>query len=151
MKYSKYFEDFAVGDAFESDRTHRVTAEEIKSYAAQWDPHPFHLDEAQAEKTVVGQLFAPSMLTLSIATRLTHDTRYFEISIVAGLGIDDVRMSKPVCVNDQLKVVLTIVDKRESKSRPELGIMMTKIEVINQNGEVALSYVLSGLVSRRPA
>ncbi len=150
MNYSKYFEDFAVGDAFESDRSYQVTAEEIKNYAAQWDPHPFHLDESYAEKTVVGQLFAPSMLTLAIGTRLTHHTGYFEISVVAGLGIDDLRMPKPVLANDELNVVLTIVDKRESKSRPGLGIMMTKIEVINQHDEVVLSYVLSGLVSKKP-
>jgi acyl dehydratase len=41
----KFFEDYAIGDAFESHRTYRVTAEEIKSYASQWDPHPYHLDE----------------------------------------------------------------------------------------------------------
>ncbi|WP_089942397.1 MaoC/PaaZ C-terminal domain-containing protein [Candidatus Entotheonella palauensis] len=138
-----------MGDAFESHRTYRVTAEELKSYARQWDPHPYHLDEEHAKKTLVGQLFAPSMLTLSISTRLSHDTDYYRISTVAGLGIDEVRMLKPVLVDDQLKVKVTIISKRVSKSRSGLGIMTTKNEVINQNNDVVLSYSLSALVNQR--
>lgn len=95
-------------------------------------------------------MFAPSILTLAISTRLTHDTGYFEISTVAGLGIDELRMPKPVLVNDELQVKLTIVAKRDSKSRPGLGIMTKKIEVMNQDGEVVLSYRLSGLVHKTP-
>jgi acyl dehydratase len=146
----KFFEDFAVGDTFESQNTYRVAAEEIKSYAAQWDPMPYHLNEEQAKQTVVGQLFAPSMLTLSISTKLTHDTGYYEISTVAGLGIDEVRMPKPVLVEDQLKVKVAIVSMRESKSKPGLGVITTRNDMINQHDEVVLSYLLSGLVNKRP-
>src|SRR5437870_1708009 len=105
----KFFEDFAVGDTFASLHPYRVTAEAIKSYAAQWDPMPYHLDEEHAKQTVVGQLFAPSMFTLSVSTRLTHDTGYYEIATAAGLGIDELRMSKPVLVGDQLQVQVAIV------------------------------------------
>ncbi|PON17666.1 hypothetical protein C2W62_11950 [Candidatus Entotheonella serta] len=146
----KYYEDFDVGDAFESHRTYRVTAEELKSYARQWDPHPYHVDESYAKKTLVGQLFAPSMLTLAISTRLSHDTGYYEMSTVAGLGIDDVRMHKPVLVEEQLKVKITIISKRTSKSKPGLGIVTTKHDVINQNNDVVLSYTLSALVNQKP-
>ena len=146
----KFFEDFAVGDVFESQNTYRVSAEAIKSYATQWDPMPYHLDEEQAKQTVVGQLFAPSMLTLSISTKLTHDTGYYEISTVAGLGIDKVRMLKPVLVEDQLRVKVTIVSMRESKSKPGLGVITTRHTVINQRGEVVLSYALAALVNKRP-
>ena len=146
----KFFEDFAVGDTFESPHPYRVTAEAIKSYAAQWDPMPYHLDEEQAKQTVVGQLFAPSMFTLSVSTKLTHDTGYYEISTVAGLGIDEVRMSKPVLVEDQLRVKVAIVSMRESQSKPGLGVITTRHTVINQRGEVVLSYVFSALVYKRP-
>lgn len=146
----KFFEDFTVGDEFESQSTYRVTAEEIKSFAAKWDPMPYHLDEEEAQKTVVGQLFAPSMLTLSISTKLTHDTGYYKISTVAGLGIDEVRMPKPVLVEDQLQVKVTIVSMRPSQSKPGLGVITTRHTVINQHGGVVLSYVLAGLVNKRP-
>ena len=150
VHHVKFLEDCEIGDAFESHHTYRVTAEEIKRYASQWDPHPFHIDEEEAQKTPMGQLFAPSILTLAIATKLTHDTSYFEMATVAGLGINDVLMPKPVLAGDQLKVTITIVAKRESKSKPELGIVTSKIDVINQNDEIVLSYCLSGLVHRRP-
>jgi len=144
----KFFEDVAVGDTFESPRAYRVTAEEIKSFAGKWDPQLYHLDEEQAKK-VVGQLFAPATLTLCISVRLTHDSGYFEISPAAGLGLDEVRMPKPVLVEDQLKVKTTIVAKRDSQSKPGLGVMTNRTEVINQHGEVVLSYVLSALVYKR--
>jgi acyl dehydratase len=145
----KFFEDCAVGDTFESPHMYRVSAEEIKSFAGKWDPQLYHLDEEQAKK-VVGQLFAPATLTLCISIKLTHDSGYFEISPAAGLGLDEVRMPKPVRVDDQLKVKTTIVSKRESKSRPGLGVLTNRTEVINQNEEVVLSYVLSALVYKRP-
>lgn len=114
------------------------------------DPQPYHVDEEQAKQTGVGRLFAPSILTLAISVRLSHESGYCEISSVAGLGIDELRMRKPVLVDDELNVKATVVSMRESKSRPGLGVMTTRIEVINQNGEVVLSYLLSGLVNRRP-
>jgi acyl dehydratase len=146
----KYYEEFSVGDVFESRRTYRVTAEEIKSFAARWDPWPYHLDEEHAKGTLIGRLFAPSVLTLSISVRLTHDTRYYEISAVAGLGIDELRMPQPVLVDDTLRVKLTIVAKRESKSRPGVGVITSRTEVLNQRDEVVLSYLLSGLFNMRP-
>jgi acyl dehydratase len=146
----RFFEDVAVGDEFVSHTAYLVTAEEITSYAGKWDPQPYHVDEEQAKRTVVGRLFAPSILTLAISVRLSHESGYCDISSVAGLGIDELRMRKPVLVADALKVKATVVSMRESKSRSGLGVMTTKIEVINQNGEVVLSYLLSGLVNKRP-
>jgi acyl dehydratase len=145
-----FFEDVAIGDEFLSHNSYRVTAEEIKSYAAKWDPQPYHLDEEQAKGTVVGSLFAPSILTLAISVRLSHESGFCAISSVAGLGIDELRMRKPVLVNDELKMKATVVSMRDSQSRPGLGVMTSRIEMSNQNGEVVLSYLLSGLVNKRP-
>ena len=145
-----FFEGVAVGDEFVSRIAYVITAEEIKSYAGKWDPQPYHLDEELAKRTLVGRLFAPSILTLAISVRLSHESGYFNISSVGGLGIDELRMRKPVLVDDELKVKATVVAMRESKSRSGLGVMTTRIEVMNQNGEVVLSYLLSGLVNKRP-
>jgi len=145
----KFFEDVAIGDTFVSPHTYQVTAKEIKSFATQWDPQRYHLDEAEAQK-VVGQLFAPALLTLCISFKLTHDSGYFEILPAAGLGLDEVRMPKPVFVDDQLQVKVSIVAKRNSQSRPGLGVLSHKTEVLNQHGEVVLSYVVPALVYKRP-
>jgi len=145
----KFFEDCAVGDEFESRSSYRITAEEIKSFATKWDPQLYHLNEEEARK-VVGQLFAPGTLTLCIGVRLTHDSGFYDISPVAGLGLDDVRMPVPVFVNDELKVKVTIISKRDSKSKPGLGVITSRHEVINQRGMVALSFLLSALIYKRP-
>ena len=144
----KYFEDTDVGDTFLSRTRYRVTAEEIKQFAAQWDPQDYHLDEAAAEK-VVGALFAPLVLTMCIAIRLTHESGFFEIKPVAGLGMEDVRIAKPVLAGDELGVKITVVSKRDSKSRPELGVLTQRTDVFNQNNEDVLSYVIPSLIYRR--
>ena len=145
----KFFEDCAVGEEFESHSSYRITAEEIKSFATKWDPQLYHLDEAEA-KRVVGQLFAPGTLTLCISVKLTHDSGFYEISPVAGLGLDEVRMPVPVFVDDQLRVKVTVVSKRDSNSKPGLGVMISRHDVINQRGTVVLSFLLSALIYKRP-
>lgn len=115
------------------------------------DPWPYHLDEDEADRTLVGRLFAPSALSFCISVRLAHDTGYYEISTVAGLGIDDLRMPKPVFPDDDLRLKVTIVDMRASKSRPRMGIVVTNFKLFNQGDEIVLSYRLSGLVNKSPA
>ncbi len=144
----KYFEDAEIGDTFVSPASYLVTVEEIKSFAAQWDPQPYHLDEAEAEK-VVGRLFAPAVLTMCISFKLTHESGYFDIVPAAGLGIDDVRLPRPVFVNDALAVKATVIAKRDSKSKPHLGLLTHRTEVFNQNSEPVLSYVIPSLVYRK--
>ena len=126
-----------------------MTAKEIKEFAAQWDPQDYHLDEAAAEE-VVGALFAPLVMTMCIAIRLTHDSGFFEIKPVAGLGMEDIRIAKPVLAGDELSVKVTVVAKRDSQSRPELGVLTQRTDVFNQNGEAVLSYAVPSLIYRRP-
>jgi len=144
----KYFEDANVGDVFNSPTPYHVTAEEIKSFATQWDPQRYHLDETEAQKTV-GQLFAPAVLTICISFKLTHEAGYFEILPAAGLGIEEVRLPRPVFVDDRLRARVTVVAKRESKSKPELGLLSHRTEVINQNDDLVLSYIVPSLVYKR--
>ncbi|MDP2374376.1 MaoC/PaaZ C-terminal domain-containing protein [Reyranella sp.] len=146
----KYYEDFAVGSTFDSRDTYKISAEEIKGFAQKWDPWPYHLDDEQARTTLIGRLFAPSVLTFCVSVKLAHTTEYYQISSVAGLGIDKLQMRKPVFAGDELTVRLTVVEKRESKSKPNMGVMVKRIEVFCQDGDVVLSYLLSGLVNKRP-
>lgn len=143
------FEDLAIGTEFVSRTTYLVTASEIKRYAAQWDPQPYHLDEEAARQTPVGRLFAPSILTLAICVRLSHDSGFRDIATVAGLGIDELRMLKPVVAGDRLGIKATVVSLRESKSRPQYGVMTTRFEAIRQSDEIVMRYLLSGLVNKR--
>ena len=143
----KYFEDAEVGDVFVSPVPYRVTREEIKSFAAAWDPQPYHLDEAAAARGV-GRLFAPAVLTMCISFKLTHSSGYFEIEPAAGLGLNDVRLPRPVFVDDVLSVKATVIAKRDSKSKPALGLLTHRTEVFNQDDEAVLSYEIPSLVYR---
>jgi acyl dehydratase len=145
----KFFENCFVGEEFESPNSYLISAEEIKAFATKWDPQLYHLNEEEAKK-VVGQLFAPGTLTLCIGVKLTHDSGFYDISPVAGLGLDEVRMPVPVFVDDQLRVKVTIVSKRDSNTKPRLGIISSRHEVINQQGAVVLSFLLSALIYKRP-
>ena len=102
-------------------------------------------------RKVVGALFAPLVMTMCIAIRLTHESGFFEIKPVAGLGMEDVRIAKPVFAGDELGVKVTVVAKRDSKSRPELGVLTQRTDVFNQNNEDVLSYVVPSLIYRRPS
>lgn len=146
----KYFEDAEIGDVFHSPTPYHVTVEEIKSFATQWDPQRYHLDEAEAAKTV-GQLFAPAVLTICISFRLTHESGYFDIQPAAGLGIEDVKLPRPVFVDDRLHAKVTVMGKRASNSKPDLGLLRHQTEVFNQDDELVLSYAIPSLVYRRTA
>ncbi len=145
----KYFEDADVNDTFSSRTPYLVSAAEIKEFAGQWDPQRYHLDEAAAEK-IVGALFAPLALTMCIAIKLTHQSGFFEIEPVAGLGLEDVRLLKPVLAGDELHVKITVVAKRDSNSKPDLGLITQRTDVLNQNDEMVFSYVIPTLVYKRP-
>jgi acyl dehydratase len=144
----KFFEDCALGEEFESHNSYRIVAKEIKTFATKWDPQLYYLNEEEA-KRVVGKLFAPGTLTLCIAVKFTHDSGFYDISPVAGLGLDEVHMPVPVFVDNQLRKV-TIVSKRDSKSKPRLGIITSRHEVINQQGTVVLSFLLEALIYKTP-
>ena len=146
----KYFEDLTVGDTFDSPRAVHMTRAEIVHFATQWDPQLYHIDDDAAQATPVGELFASSIHTLAIGQKLAHESGVFEVLPVVGLGISEIRMPKPVVVGDRVRVRVTIKEKRPSSSRPGLGIVTILNEMMNQSGEVVLSFSLSELVRMKP-
>ncbi|MPY95370.1 MAG: acyl dehydratase [Acidimicrobiia bacterium] len=146
----RYFDECNVGDEFRSLRPCRVDADEMNAFARRWDPQPYHLDEAEAEK-LVGRIFSSALLTLCISQKLTHECGYFDIAMAAGLGLDEVRMLAPAFADDELSLVTTITEMRESSSRPNMGIMTNSTRLSNQHDETVLTYRLTSLVHNRPA
>ncbi|MCB1614769.1 MAG: MaoC family dehydratase N-terminal domain-containing protein [Pseudomonadales bacterium] len=146
----QYFEDMPLGMRVESTETYTFTAEEIKAYASKWDPMPFHIDEALAAQTPLGKLFACSTHVISAGVKLAHTIMDKEVAAVAGLGWNDVRFPRPVLVGDTLKVVTEVVDRRESRSKPDRGIVTTQCSLINQEGDLMAEYKIATLVLKRP-
>ncbi len=147
----RYYEDLKVGNRVVGDETYTVTAEEIKSFAGEWDPMPFHLDEELAEQSPIGRLFASSVHTIAIAVRLSHRLKGDSLAAVAGLGWDEARFHLPVCAGDDLRVEAEVVSKRESASKQDRGICINQLSVFNQNGMLAAEIKIASLVLKRPA
>jgi len=147
---TRYFDDVAVGYTFESQGAEDITREAILSFARAWDPQTYHIDEEVAKRSFAGGLSASAIHTLAISQKLAHQSGFFDISPIVGLGIDEVRMVKPVLAGDRVRVRVTITTMRPSKSHPGAGIITNLTELINQTGQVVLHWALSELVNMRP-
>jgi acyl dehydratase len=145
-----FLEDFAPGQIRESaPRT--LTKEEIIAFARDYDPQPFHVDEAAARCSVYGGLIASGWQTVGIMMRLLWDTFLRETASLGSPGSDEIRWLKPVRPGDTLRARFTIVDVVPSRSKPDRGIVRTFTEVLNQHGEIVMTHRGLGMFGRRPA
>jgi len=143
-----YFEDILLNEPKVS-RSVLMTAEDMIAFAKEWDPQPFHTSEEAAADTPMG-LIASSTQTYALSMKLCVELITEPSATVAGLGIDEMRMSNPVRPGDSLRLHMNIESKRESGSNPKVGIVSTRMQLLNQRDEVVLSYLNTGMVLRRP-
>ena len=144
-----YFEDFPPGEIIQYGDI-EVSAVRIKSFAEQFDPQPFHLDEAAARQTMAGGLIASGWHTAAMLMRMSCDHFLNRSASQGAPGIAEVNWLKPVRAGDRLSVRRTTVGARPSASRPELGIVDFSFEVLNQLGEVTMTQKNVLLIRRRP-
>ena len=145
-----YFEDLTPGRRFETAAL-RIDADQIKAYARQYDPQPFHLDEAAAKASLFGGLAASGWHTASLMMRLIVDGPFRPAGGVIGAGIDDFRWPRPVRPGDSLRVVSEVIEARPSGSRPTIGIVRVRHTTLNQNDEPVLDSIANHVVQRRPS
>ena len=145
-----YLDDFAVGQTFGSGRM-RVEEDRIKSFAAEFDPQPFHLDAEAARKSLFGGLAASGWHTAALTMRLLVESEIKPVGGIVGAGFDEFRWPRPVRPGDELRVESEVLEVRPSKSRPEQGIIKVRTTTLNQNGEAVQIFVGSLVVPRRPA
>ena len=143
----RYLEDLKAGERFESD-AYIVTAEAIINFAREFDPQPFHLDLAAAEKSIFKGLAASGWHTASITMRLFVQATNFAEGAV-GLGVDELRWPIPVRPGDALRVEVEIVELRESQSQPGQGIIRIRNTTRNQRGEIVQTMFANAMVPRR--
>jgi acyl dehydratase len=129
-----HFEDFTVGESWDLG-TYRVTAEEIKGFAREFDPQFFHLDEDRAKSSVLGGLSASGWHTCGILMRLMVDGYLGRTAGMGSPGIDEVKWLKPVYAGETLTGRMTVLAKRQSKSRPEMGLITMRWEARSAEGE----------------
>jgi acyl dehydratase len=145
-----YLEDFVVGQIFRSARL-RVEEAEIKSFAAQFDPQPFHLDAAAAKTTLFGGLAASGWHTAALTMRLLVDGGAPVAGGIIGAGTDELRWPRPVRPGDELRVESEVLDIRPSRSRPQQGLVKMRTTTFNQNDEPVQVMLANLLVPRRDA
>ena len=143
-----YLDDFQVGQIFGSGRL-IVNEIQIKKFAAEFDPQPFHLDVDAARHTFFKRLAASGWHTAALTMRLLVEGTFKPAGGIIGAGIDELRWPRPVYPGDELRVETEILELRPSKSRPEQGIIRARTTTLNQNGEIVQVYVGNLIVPRR--
>jgi acyl dehydratase len=126
----RYLEDFQAGQQFESGSI-TVDAEQIKSFARQFDPQPFHLDDAAARETFFQGLAASGWHTAALTMRLIVEGDIAIAGGIVGAGADEFRWPRPVRPGDTLTVRSEVLEVRPSKSRPEQGLIKLRSTTLN--------------------
>ena len=143
-----YWEDFPVGQVREFGAL-PVTRDAMLAFAGQFDPQPFHLDDAAAQASLFGKLSASGWHTCAMAMRMMCDAYLLESSSLGSPGIDSLRWTKPVYAGDTLSVRLSTLETRPMASRPAVGLVLSKWEVLNQHRELVLTMQGWGMFGRR--
>jgi acyl dehydratase len=144
----EWFEDLTLGMKFESG-TVQITEDEIKAFAAKYDPQPFHLDDEAARKTMFGGLAASGWHTAALAMNLAVQTRPFGPHPLIGLGVDGLRWMLPVRPNDVLRIEGEVVSLTRSKTKYQ-GTVLIKWTLYNQKDEAVYTFTPIGFVPCRP-
>jgi acyl dehydratase len=143
-----FFEDFVVGQVFATGRL-QVDTDQIKSFAKQFDPQPYHLDEEAAQKSPFRGLAASGWHTAALTMRLMVDGDFKPAGGILGVGFDALSWPKPVRPGDELHAKSEILEVRPSKSRPDRGTIRVRTTTYNQNDEAVQQFTGNLLVPRR--
>src|SRR5918996_2990834 len=144
----RYLEDFTVGQTFGSGRL-RIDEEQIRRFASEFDPQPFHLDDKAARDTIFRGLAASGWHTAALTMRLLVEGELKPAGGMVGAGIDELRWPRPVRPGDELRVESEVLEVRPSKSRPEQGLIKVRTTTLNQHDEAVQIPVGILVVPRR--
>ena len=145
----RYYEDLEAGDTYALEGRYEVDREEITAFAEQYDPQPFHLDEAAAADSVFGGLVASGWHTAAICMRLVVDDFLDPETSMGASGVENLEWIEPVRPGDTLRVEIEVLETRSSESRPEMGHVRMKLTGYNQDDDAVIEWVSDGMVRRR--
>jgi acyl dehydratase len=147
----KYFEEFAIGEVFKHQPGRTLTEmDNVMFTCLTMNPQPLHLDAEFARDTAFGKPLVNSILTLGLAVGLSVGDTTLGTTI-GNLGFDKVEFPKPVFHGDTLYVETEVVDKRESRSRPDSGIVFFEHRAHNQHQELVARIRRAGLMRKKPS
>lgn len=144
----RFFEDFEVGDLYEHPLGRTITsADNIWFTLLTQNTAPLHFDHHYAAQTEFGKPLVNSVLTLALVTG--QSVTDVSQNVMANLGWDEVRLPSPVFEGDTIYSSSEVLEKRESESRPSVGIVKVRTTGFNQNGKVVISFLRTVMVYRR--
>ena len=147
----QYFEDLEIGGRA-SFGSYHVNREEVIAFARKYDPQPFHLSDEAAAQTHFGRLSASGWHTCAMTmAMLVEHFREHEQASLGSPGMDDLRWLRPVYPGDTLRMETEVLEKRRSNSRPEMGIVRSRMSVFNQEGVAVMTMVSNAFVATRAA
>jgi acyl dehydratase len=144
----RHFEDLSVGEVIELGHI-TVSKEMIFSFAREFDPLPFHLDEAAAKASLLGGLASSGWQTGGLSLRLLVDAFLSKVASAGGLGFSDLKWKNPVMAGDTIGGTVTIAGLRRSASHPQWGIMSLDFDIRNQKHQPVLTMRLNNLIDTR--
>jgi acyl dehydratase len=144
----RHYEDLVEGEVIDLGAT-TVSKEMITSFAREFDPFPFHLDEEAAKASLLGGLASSGWQTAALSLRMLADRFLNSIASMGGLGFSDLKWKKPVMVGDTISGTATIAALRRSRHHPERGIVTLDFDIRNQKREPVMSMRLANLVELR--
>jgi acyl dehydratase len=149
MREAIYLDDLAVGRRFVTGST-TLTLEGCKAFASEFDPQPFHLDEAAARDSVFGRIAASGWYTAALSMRLLVQSEMMIAGGLIGLG-GEMTWPRPTYPGDTLHVESEVLAIRVSQSKPDRGVVTMRNQTMNQHGEPVQVVVVKMMVPRRPA
>ena len=148
MAVTIWWEDMQPGSVRELG-TATVRAEEVKAFARQYDPQPFHLDEEAGRRSMFGALCASGWQTCGLAMRLTVNNLLRLTDSKGSPGLESLKWLKPVYPGDLLSLRHTIVESRALRKRPDTGMVRARWEMFNQHGDKVMEMEGYGFFGRR--
>lgn len=145
----RWFEDYTVGDVREYG-TIALSEREIIEFAHRYDPQWIHTDPAWAQTGPFSGLIASGIQTIGVFMRLYADHYLTRCGSLASPGVDEVRWPRPVRPGDALRLRTQTVQARLSRSKPDRGLLVTAIELLNQDDQPVLTQQVMNLVAVRP-
>jgi acyl dehydratase len=145
----RYFEDYPAGHVYEFGSV-VMTQEEILDFARKYDPQYFHTDPEGAVQSRFGGLIASGWHTIGVTMRLLVEHYLSHTAAMASPGIDELRWLVPVRPGDTLRARVTKVEAKPSRTKTDRGMVIAKIEALNQRDEVVMSMIGLCIVARRP-
>ncbi|HSV83745.1 MAG TPA: MaoC family dehydratase [Ramlibacter sp.] len=142
-----YFDDLQLGDTF-STGTHALTVEDIKRFAGEFDPQPFHLDEAAAQESMFGGLAASGWHTAAVTMRLLVTGGPYLANGILGAG-GQIEWKMPTRPGDVLHVESEVLELVASRSRPDRGVVTLRSKTLTQRGDVVQVFTAKLMVARR--